>query len=89
MFVTKRAIPRRAFLRGTGSWLPCRSLDAMVPALTAMRQTAANPAIRLGFWNTANGVFGPDFKPDGEGDQPFGGARADPVADSGPDGVPA
>ena len=67
MFVTKRAIPRRAFLRGTGVLAALPLLDAMVPALTAMRQTAANPAIRLGFWNTANGVFGPDFKPDGEG----------------------
>ena len=89
MFVTKRAIPRRAFLRGTGVMAALPLLDAMVPALTAMSRTPANPAVRLGFWNTANGVFGPDFKPDGEGTKPIGGARADPVADSGPDGVPA
>ncbi len=67
MIITKRAIPRRAFLRGTGVLAALPLLDAMVPALTAMRRTPANPAIRLGFWNTANGVFGPDFKPDGEG----------------------
>jgi len=69
MFITKRSIPRRAFLRGTGVMAALPLLDAMVPALTAMSKTAAKPAIRLGFWNTANGVFGPDFKPTGgEGD---------------------
>ena len=67
MFVTKRAIPRRAFLRGTGVLAALPLLDAMVPALTAMSKTPANPAIRLGIWGTANGVFGPDFKPDGKG----------------------
>ena len=67
MFVTKRAIPRRTFLRGTGVMAALPLLDAMVPALTAVSRTPATPAIRLGFWNTANGVFGPDFKPNGEG----------------------
>ena len=44
MIITKRAIPRRAFLRGTGVLAALPLLDAMVPALTAMRRTPANPA---------------------------------------------
>src|SRR5262249_31660108 len=67
MIVTKMALPRRTFLRGAGATLSLPLLDAMVPALTAAPRTAANPAPRLAFWQTANGLYGPDFKPKGEG----------------------
>ena len=56
MFITKRALPRRTFLRGVGATLGLPLLDAMVPALTAMAQTAANPVRRLGFIYLPNGV---------------------------------
>ena len=36
MIITKKAIPRRAVLRGLGVSLALPFLDAMVPALTAM-----------------------------------------------------
>ena len=51
MIIKKMALPRRTFLRGTGAALALPLLDAMVPALTAMADTPANPARlrRLGF----------------------------------------
>src|SRR5688572_17722627 len=56
MFITKKALPRRTFLRGVGATLGLPLLDAMVPALSAMAQTAANPVKRLGFVYLPNGV---------------------------------
>ena len=51
MIVTRRALPRRTFLRGAGAALALPLLDAMVPALTAQADTPADPARlrRLGF----------------------------------------
>ena len=51
MIVTKKALPRRTFLRGLGVSLALPLLDAMVPSLTAQASTAASPARlrRLGF----------------------------------------
>ena len=43
MFITKMSLPRRTFLRGMGVTLALPLLDAMVPALTALAQTAAQP----------------------------------------------
>ncbi|MSV35392.1 MAG: DUF1552 domain-containing protein [Bryobacterales bacterium] len=45
MIITKKALPRRTFLRGMGVTLALPFLDAMAPSLTA----AAPPARRLGF----------------------------------------
>jgi hypothetical protein len=56
MIVTKRALPRRTFLRGVGVTLALPLLDAMVPALTVTARTAANPVRRLGFIYCPNGV---------------------------------
>ncbi|HEV7222475.1 MAG TPA: DUF1552 domain-containing protein, partial [Pirellulales bacterium] len=51
MIVTKKALPRRTFLRGAGTALALPLLDAMIPSLTALADTPANPARlrRLGF----------------------------------------
>ena len=51
MIVTKKALPRRTFLRGAGTVLALPLLDAMIPSLTALDRTAADPAglRRLGF----------------------------------------
>src|SRR5262245_15668236 len=51
MIVTKKALPRRTFLRGAGAALALPLLDAMIPSLTALADTPANPAKlrRLGF----------------------------------------
>lgn len=48
-FVTKKALPRRTFLRGMGASLALPLLDAMVPAATAATTTAARPVRRLGY----------------------------------------
>jgi hypothetical protein len=71
MIVTRRAIPRRTFLRGAGVALGLPVLDAMVPALTALAQTPARPVRRAGFVYIPHGVImsqwtpatvGPDFE---------------------------
>ena len=55
-FITKRALPRRTFLRGAGVALGLPLLDAMVPALSALADTPAAVASRLGFIYMPNGV---------------------------------
>ena len=47
MFIAKKHIPRRAFLRGAGVTLALPLLDAMVPAATVLAQTAATPKPRF------------------------------------------
>jgi hypothetical protein len=49
MFLTKRAIHRRTFLRNGRAILALPLLDAMIPAATMWAQTAAKPVRRLGF----------------------------------------
>lgn len=51
MIITKKALPRRTFLRGLGVTLALPLLDAMIPSLTALAYTPADPARlrRLGF----------------------------------------
>jgi hypothetical protein len=48
MFVTKKHLSRRTLLRGAGAAIALPLLDSMVPAATALAQTAANPKSRLG-----------------------------------------
>lgn len=55
-FITKKALPRRTFLRGLGATVSLPLLDAMVPALTAQARSAAGPIRRLGFIYIPNGV---------------------------------
>jgi len=49
MIITKKALPRRTFLRGMGATLALPLLDAMVPSMTAQAATPAHPVRRLGF----------------------------------------
>lgn len=49
MFNSKKHLSRRTVLRGTGIALGLPLLDAMIPASTALAQTAAAPRTRLGF----------------------------------------
>jgi hypothetical protein len=49
-FITRKALPRRTFLRGMmGATMALPLLEAMVPAATPLAKTAANPVRRLGF----------------------------------------
>src|ERR1700686_4940645 len=54
MFVTKKALHRRTFLRGIGATVALPLLDAMIPALSA-KSPKTTP--RLGFIYIANGVI--------------------------------
>ena len=58
MFITRKHLSRRAMLQGAGAALALPLLDAMVPALTALSQTAAAPARlrRLGVFYVPNGM---------------------------------
>jgi hypothetical protein len=46
--IFKKHLSRRTFLRGVGVTMSLPLLDAMVPARTALAQTAARPNVRLG-----------------------------------------
>ncbi len=67
MIITKKYLPRRTFLRGAGISLALPLLDAMIPALSAERLTAAAPVRRLGFIFYTCGVDEDRWKPKGEG----------------------
>ena len=49
VFITKKFMPRRTFLRGMGATMALPLLEAMVPAATPLAKTAAQPVRRLGF----------------------------------------
>jgi hypothetical protein len=57
MFITKKSLPRRTFLRGVGATLALPLLDSMVPARTLLAQTAAKPLPRLGFVYIPHGAI--------------------------------
>jgi len=68
MFITKRSLPRRTFLKGAGGMLALPLLEAMIPASTALAQTAATPPTRFvgiffphgmgpGHWEMPDGAF--------------------------------
>lgn len=65
MIVTKKALPRRTLLRGMGASLALPLLDAMVPSMTALAKTPANPVRRLGFVYVPMGAHIPQWTPPG------------------------
>jgi hypothetical protein len=68
MFITRKHIPRRTFLRGTGTALALPLLDAMIPASTLLAQTAAQPRSRF------VGIFFPHGMAPGYWEPPAAGA---------------
>jgi hypothetical protein len=60
MFIAKKALPRRTFLRGLGATVALPLLDAMVPALSA-KSAKAPP--HLGFVYVSNGVIQDKWNP--------------------------
>jgi len=67
MIITKKALPRRTFLRGLQATLALPLLDAMIPAATALAQTAAKPVRRLGFVYIPMGCDHGRWTPAGQG----------------------
>jgi len=72
MFISKKHISRRTILKGAGATLALPLLDAMIPAATALAQTAANPVPRFvgcfvphggapGYWVPEKVGASPDF----------------------------
>jgi hypothetical protein len=57
MFITKKHISRRTVLKGAGVNLALPFLGAMVPAGTALAQTAAAPRMRAGFFYLPHGAI--------------------------------
>jgi hypothetical protein len=57
IFLTKKHLSRRAVLRGGAVALGLPFLDAMVPAATALAQTAAAPKVRAGFFYLPHGAI--------------------------------
>ncbi|MDA0749390.1 MAG: DUF1552 domain-containing protein [Verrucomicrobia bacterium] len=49
MIITKKALPRRTFLRTVGATMALPMLDAMIPAATASSKLPGAPAKRVGF----------------------------------------
>jgi hypothetical protein len=68
MFVTKKHLPRRTFLRGMGVSLALPLLDSMIPARTLLAQTAARPVSRLGFIYVPHGAIMDKWTPATVGD---------------------
>src|SRR5438552_16552478 len=68
MFITRKHISRRTFLRGSvGVTLALPFLDAMVPAQTPLARTAAVPLQRFGFIYVPHGSIMKDWTPAQEG----------------------
>jgi hypothetical protein len=77
MFLTKKHLSRRTVLKAGGVSLALPLLDAMIPAATALAQTAAAPKMRMGFFYIPHGaimgntVHGPEidrWTPSGAGE---------------------
>ena len=66
-FITKKHIPRRTVLRGLGATIALPFLDSMVPALAAIRQSAASPVRRLCAIYVPNGMQMRSWTPAAEG----------------------
>jgi hypothetical protein len=67
MFIFKKHLSRRTFLRGSGVVVGLPLLDAMVPAWTALAQTAAAPKPRMGFMYLPHGAIMEAWTPATEG----------------------
>jgi hypothetical protein len=76
MFLTKKHLSRRTVLKGAGVAVGLPLLDAMIPAATALAQTAAAPKLKVGFfyiphgaiqWNTSFGDEMDRWNPSGSG----------------------
>jgi hypothetical protein len=77
MYLTKKHLSRRTVLKAAGVSIGLPLLDAMIPAYTALAQTAAKPTLRAGFfyiphgaimWNTPFGKEIDAWTPSGAGE---------------------
>jgi hypothetical protein len=64
--IMQKALPRRTFLRGMGTAVALPFLDAMTPAMAAVRNTG-KPPVRMAFVYVPNGIMMNGWNPDYEG----------------------
>ena len=67
MFITRKHLSRRTVLRGMGASIALPLLDAMIPAGTALANTAAAPKMKLAFIYFPHGAIMDHWTPTGEG----------------------
>ena len=67
MFITKRHIPRRTFLRGMGVSIALPYMEAMLPAQTPLKNTVAAATPRFTFVYVPHGMIMGEFTPATEG----------------------
>jgi hypothetical protein len=67
MFVTRKHLTRRTVLRGLGATIGLPLLDAMIPARTALAQTAAKAVPHVGFVYFPHGAVMNRWTPTSEG----------------------
>ncbi len=67
MYITKKHLPRRTFLKGAGFTIALPLLDAMIPAGTALAKTAAQPKPYMGFFYLPHGQIMDSWTPKTEG----------------------
>jgi hypothetical protein len=63
MFLTRKHLSRRTLLKGAGAAIGLPLLDAMIPAGTALAQTAAAASPRLGFVYFPHGALQEEWQP--------------------------
>jgi Protein of unknown function (DUF1552) len=63
MFLTRKHLSRREVLKGAGASIALPLLDAMIPARTALAQTAAASSPRLGFVYFPHGALQQEWTP--------------------------
>src|SRR5208337_651164 len=66
MFLQRKALPRRAILRGIGAAVALPFLDAMTPAFAASQVSGKAP-VRMAFVYVPNGIDMRNWNPDYEG----------------------
>src|SRR6187399_2634595 len=67
MFITKKHLPRRTFLKAAGVSLALPLLESMVPAQTLLRKTAGAGVSRMGFIYVPHGAIMDQWTPAAEG----------------------
>jgi hypothetical protein len=67
MIITKKALPRRMFLRGLGAAVAVPFLDSMTPALAAANDASKVAPLRMAFLYVPNGIIMKDWTPEADG----------------------
>ncbi len=67
MFISKKHLPRRTFLKGLGVTVALPLLDSMIPAQTPLAKTAGKPMLRAGFIYVPHGTIMAQWTPIGDG----------------------